>query len=175
MTPDETVTFLLETDVRDKISHLCNRVRRRLSGVLPDAELQHVGSTSIPGSVTKGDLDIQVRVVASDYEDSKEKLARLYNVNVGGFGSDDAISFEDYSTDPPHGVHLTVIDGSCDVQWRFRDTLRASAKLSRAFDELKRGFEGRSMEQYREAKEEFVLRVQASEQYRALQSPQEII
>ena len=69
------------------------------------------------------------------------------------------MSLEDYTSKPSLGVHLTVIDGSADTQWRFRDLLIASAAPRREYDELKRRFDGGSMSQYREAKAVFVDRV----------------
>lgn len=80
-------------------------------------------------------------------------------VRVGGFASADAISFEDSSSEPPLGVHLTVIDGSADIQWRFRDRLLASPALREQYDRLKRRFHGGSMTDYRAAKATFVERV----------------
>jgi GrpB-like predicted nucleotidyltransferase (UPF0157 family) len=118
-----------------------------------------VGSTAIPGSLTKGDLDIQVRVVAPTYPAAKRRLSEIYDVNAGGFVGEDAVSFEDYSGTPSVGIHLTVIGGSGDIQWRFRDLLVASEALRQEYDDLKRQFEGKSMARYREAKERFVTRV----------------
>lgn len=127
--------------------------------MVPGAQIEHVGSTAIPGSITKGDLDVQVRVVASDYRAAEERLRELYDVNVGGFSGNDAISFEDYSDQPHVGVHLTVVGGSADIQWRFRDLLLASEPLRQEYDDLKRRFEGKSMAKYRDSKADFVERV----------------
>src|SRR5262245_40514465 len=126
---DERVNFALEQDFREVVGRLFARVEAQLRALLPGADIQHVGSTAIPGSLTKGDLDVQVRVTSDQYEAAKEALSKLYRLNVGGFASQDATSFEDYSTQPSLGVHLTVIDGSADIQWRFRDLLLASAAL----------------------------------------------
>jgi GrpB-like predicted nucleotidyltransferase (UPF0157 family) len=90
---------------------------------------------------------------------AKQRLSEFYDVNPGGFVADDAVSFEDYKSTPPVGLHLTVIGGSADSQWRFRDLLVASESLRREYDDLKRQFEGKSMARYREAKERFVTRV----------------
>jgi GrpB-like predicted nucleotidyltransferase (UPF0157 family) len=164
----EPVLFVPESAVRDRVSELFDAVHAYLSGLLPEADIQHVGSTAIPGSLTKGDLDIQVRVCSEAFDTARNVLTQHYKVNAGGFVADDAISFEDYGTEPPHGVHLTVVDGSCDIQWRFRDALIASSELAAAYDALKRSFDGESMADYRNAKDEFVLEVQASEPYRRL-------
>jgi GrpB-like predicted nucleotidyltransferase (UPF0157 family) len=156
---EEKVTFAPEQSFREAVDRLFTRVQAQLRAVLPSCDIQHVGSTAIPGSLTKGDLDVQVRVTADEYERAKEALSALYAVNVGGFASSDAISFEDYSSHPSLGIHLTVVDGTADIQWRFRDRLIASAGLRHEYDELKRRFDGGSMAEYREAKAAFVDRV----------------
>jgi GrpB-like predicted nucleotidyltransferase (UPF0157 family) len=156
---EEKVNFAREEDFGEAVGRLFTRVAAQVRALLPGSDVQHVGSTAIPGSLTKGDLDVQVRVTADEYERAKQALSTLYAVNVGGFAANDAISFEDYSSQPSLGVHLTVIDGSADIQWRFRDLLIASPALRQEYDELKRRFDGGSMAEYREAKAAFVDRV----------------
>lgn len=155
---EELVHFRPEQDFRDAIARLFAKVQSELQALCPTADIQHVGSTSIPGSLTKGDLDIQVRVNRSEYQAVKEKLSRLYTVNVGGFASDDAVSFENYSVQPSLGIHVTVIGGSADIQWKFRDLLATSRALREQYDALKRRFEGGAMERYRDAKSDFISR-----------------
>ncbi len=156
---DERVTFAPEQSFREAVGRLFGRLQLRLRALLPDSDIQHVGSTAIPGALTKGDLDVQVRVTADHYEAAKEALSKIYRFNLGGFALADATSFEDYGTQPSLGVHLTVIDGRGDTQWRFRDLLIASPALREEYDELKRQFDGGSMTKYRGAKATFVARV----------------
>ena len=153
---DESVNFAPELAFRESVDRLFARVEAQVRALLPGSDIQHVGSTAIPGSLTKGDLDVQVRVTSDKYDAAKELLSKLYAVNLGGFASRDAISFEDYSSQPSLGVHLTVIDGSADFQWRFRDLLVASTALREEYDQLKRRFHGGSMAKYRDAKATFV-------------------
>jgi len=156
---DERVDFAPEQSFREAVVKLFARVQAQLRALLPDSDIQHVGSTAIPGALTKGDLDVQVRVTADKYAAGKEVLSKLYRVNLGGFASEDATSFEDYSAEPSLGVHLTVIDGRGDIQWRFRDLLTASPTLRAEYDQLKQQFDGGSMTKYRDAKATFVARV----------------
>ena len=155
----ERVYFAPETECREAVERLFAEVAERLRSLLPNAGIQHVGSTAIPGSLTKGDLDVQVRVHESDYAAAKEKLLAVYSINPGGFASDDATSFQSHDSEPSLGVHLTVIGGPADMQWRFRDLLIQSPDLLAEYDRLKRAFHGASMERYREAKSKFVARV----------------
>ncbi|MFA1820177.1 GrpB family protein [Virgibacillus oceani] len=50
---------------------------------IPEADIQHVGSTAIPNSLTKGDLDIQVRVTAEQFPEAVKALSLLYEINEG--------------------------------------------------------------------------------------------
>jgi GrpB-like predicted nucleotidyltransferase (UPF0157 family) len=156
---EERVYFAPEENFRDGVERLFRRVEARLRSLVPNADIQHVGSTAIPGSLTKGDLDVQVRVAAADYAAARARLAEAYAINEGGFAADDATSFEDYSGQPALGVHLTVAGGGGDIQWQFRDLLRASSDLRSEYDRLKERYHGGSMEEYRTAKAVFVTRV----------------
>jgi GrpB-like predicted nucleotidyltransferase (UPF0157 family) len=156
---DDIVFFRHESEFRATVGARLERLRSELAALVPGADVQHVGSTAIPGSLTKGDLDIQVRVARAGYSVAKAVLAKRFAVNEGGFTGDEGISFEDYSDEPSAGIHLTVVGGSADVQSRFRDLLVASAELRRDYDALKRRFHEGSMAEYREAKAAFVARV----------------
>lgn len=155
----ERVHFAAEEDFREAAGQLFARVQARLRVLLPSSDIQHVGSTAVPGSLTKGDLDLQVRVTSDEYPAAREVLAKVYRINKGGFASLDATSFEGETTQPSLGLHLTVIDGSADIQWKFRDLLIASPALREEYDQLKRRFEGEPMAKYREAKTTFIERV----------------
>lgn len=72
---DETVSFLPEERFRARVLQPFEKLRVELEAWVPGADIQHVGSTAILGSLTKGDLDVQVRVVASKYSPAKERLA----------------------------------------------------------------------------------------------------
>lgn len=156
---DERVYFYPEKAVREIVACRFAQAKRELEGLVPDSDIHHVGSTAVPGSLTKGDLDIQIRVNVEQYSLAKERLCQVYSVNEGGFVTTDAISFADYSTEPSVGIHLTVIGGSCDIQYKFRDLLLKSASLRKQYDDFKFQFEGGSMEAYRNAKADFIERV----------------
>jgi len=85
---------------RTKAEALFARLEHRLRALLPTAAIEHVGSTSLPDGLTKGDLDVQVRVRAEDYADACRALASAYEDNPGGF-TDQGRSFKDDTTDPP--------------------------------------------------------------------------
>jgi GrpB-like predicted nucleotidyltransferase (UPF0157 family) len=150
----EPVFFADVIAFKAKADALFASVAARLQSLLPSALVEHVGSTSLPDGLTKGDLDVQVRVRAAYFDEARIALASIYEENPGGF-TDGGRSYKDDATDPPIGLHLTVIDGPSDIQFRQRDILRARADLRAEYDSLKRRFHGRDMDAYRDAKHAF--------------------
>ncbi|CAM3686628.1 hypothetical protein VIAQ111709_07315 [Vibrio aquimaris] len=45
--------------------------------MLPDAVIEHIGSSSIPNAISKGDLDILVGINASELEKAVTRLTTL--------------------------------------------------------------------------------------------------
>ncbi|MFU8647065.1 GrpB family protein [Lysinibacillus sp. RSDA_15] len=129
--------------------------KNKIKMLLPDVDIQHVGSTAIPNSITKGDLDIQVRVYANEFAKAVELLSNLYEINEESIKTDTFRAFKDDTTSPPLGVQLTVIDADFDFLWKFREVLLANKNYREEYDNLKKGYEGKSMDEYREAKDEF--------------------
>jgi GrpB-like predicted nucleotidyltransferase (UPF0157 family) len=148
------VFFAEVASCKAKADLLFASIEAQVASLLPRAQVEHVGSTSLPDGLTKGDLDVQVRVQAGDFEEACRALVRIYEANPGGF-TDDGRSYKDDATDPPLGVHVTVIDGPSDLQFRQRDLLRARPELRAEYDSLKRRFHGGNMDEYREAKDRF--------------------
>ncbi|MEB2279583.1 GrpB family protein [Lysinibacillus xylanilyticus] len=129
--------------------------KNKITGLLPDADIQHVGSSAIPNSLTKGDLDIQVRVNAEQFSNAVVLLSNLYESNDGSVKTDTFRAFKDDTTKPPLGIQLTVIDSEFDFFWKFREVLLANNKYRDAYDKLKKEYEAKSMDAYREAKDIF--------------------
>ena len=77
------MSFVPESEVRESVARLYSRLEKQLGELLPGADIQHVGSTAIPGCMTKGDLDIQVRVPPQTYADgSLPKSTRSMMVDL---------------------------------------------------------------------------------------------
>jgi GrpB-like predicted nucleotidyltransferase (UPF0157 family) len=55
--------------------------RRRIARLVPGAEIVHVGATAVPGALTKGDVDLMVRVSAPAFEAGQRALRSGYTVH----------------------------------------------------------------------------------------------
>lgn len=120
------------------------------------ADIRHIGATAIPGCLTKGDLDIVVRVPAEDFIDAEASLAALLARNAGSMRSNTFSAFEDASALPHLGVQLAVMGGPNDFFHLFVEALRNAPDLVAAYNALKRGHDGSPMHAYRKAKDRFV-------------------
>jgi len=123
---------------------------------LPDAEIHHVGSTAVRGSVTKGDLDVLVRVPQDAFQAAEDVLASIFERNTESTRSADFSAFLDKRTNPELGVQLVAVGGSADTFLAWRSMLETDPDLREKYNELKRAYEGRPMEEYREAKARFI-------------------
>jgi GrpB-like predicted nucleotidyltransferase (UPF0157 family) len=160
------VHFAPEETFRGAVSAAWEREAARLRSLVPGTDLQHVGSTAIPGSLTKGDLDIQVRVQAHAFAAAEAVLAGVYARNEGSDLVPGALaSFVAKSGGMAVGIQLTSVDGPFDTFWRFREALLARADLRERYDALKRAFEGRPMAEYRHAKEAFLDEVRRTDEF----------
>jgi GrpB-like predicted nucleotidyltransferase (UPF0157 family) len=153
-----------ESELRESIAtaYACHRARIR--AVLPGAEVEHVGSTSIPGALTKGDLDLLVRVDAAGFAPAVAALRALYAVHQPENWTASYASFADPAADdPPVGVQL-VVGGSADdaLFGPFRRAMIADPALLAAYNELKRRHDGGDYATYTDAKAAFIARVMPS-------------
>ncbi|MFA5898514.1 MAG: GrpB family protein [Hyphomicrobium sp.] len=154
---------LVDTETaRQKAQRLFDCVRNRLVPLLPaDADILHIGATAVSGCLTKGDLDIVIRVPGEGFPQADALLARHFARNDGSIRTDSFSAFEDASTDPHLGIQLTVVSGPHDFFHLFVEALRRSPDLVSEYNALKRQHEGDDMINYRAAKDAFVERVLA--------------
>jgi GrpB-like predicted nucleotidyltransferase (UPF0157 family) len=142
-------------------SLLCEERHRVLSltkDVIPVASVMEVGSTAVEGVIGKEDIDILVRVPRELFGEARSTLDRRFKRNAYQMSNEE---YQGYLIESPLDVaiQLTVTGGKFDRFERFVDLLRSNAALRTAYNDLKRAWNGRPMDQYRSAKAEFIERV----------------
>ncbi len=158
-TNEEPIALVREEEIRKRVGAIFARRRAELEEMLPGARVEHVGSTAVPGSLTKGDLDICVIVEGAEFEPASRTLAERFQIHQPENWSPTLASF----TAPPEdgidvGVQLVPAGGPDErafVGWR--DRLRADPELRTRYDELKRRHRADGMDAYRAAKERLIL------------------
>jgi GrpB-like predicted nucleotidyltransferase (UPF0157 family) len=147
-----------EEELRVAVAAAFETHRARISALLPDAEIEHVGSTSIPGALTKGDLDLLVRVEVTEFEMAVQAVRAMYAVHQPENWTPTYASFVDpAASDLPVGVQVAV-RGSADDRLfgPFREAMIADPALLAAYNRLKLDLDGEDYEHYTEAKGAFV-------------------
>ena len=135
--------------------------RTRLRARLPEAEIEHVGSTSIPGALTKGDLDLLARVDAAEFDAAVRTVRGMYDVHQPENWTPTYASFVDpAAVDPPVGVQVAVRGSDDDLLFGpFREAMIADPALLDAYNRLKLERDGEDYARYTEAKGAFVEQV----------------
>ncbi|ANP78843.1 hypothetical protein A134_21120 [Vibrio crassostreae 9CS106] len=137
------------------------RYERDIKKLILNARVEHVGASSIPSAVSKGDLDIFVGIESSELEYAIEQLTTLgFNEKLDTLRTPELCMLESTSG---HDVALQVVANGSDFECflRFRDKLRADPELVEQYNTLKMSCEDWSQEEYREKKSAFIEHVLA--------------
>ena len=144
---------------------LADQACQQVRGVGGDllADVQHIGSTAIPGLPAKPILDLTAAVTALDaIPELIEKLTGLGYIYRGSGESSGGHLFVWESSPDVRTIHLHVV-AIDDIQWnndlRFRDLLRHDAEIRKQYAELKRELAARfqnDRKSYRDSKHSFI-------------------
>lgn len=142
--------------------------RSVLAALLPAADIEHVGATAVPGALTKGDVDLLVRVSRREFPEAVSILRQRYLVHQPHNWTATLASFKaPGASEPPVGVQLVVAGSDADGLFApFRDALIDDPALLDEYNELKLSLDGLDYRTYTERKGAFVEKVlrEASEQ-----------
>lgn len=130
------------------------RLAEQIAAVLPGVEVHHIGATAIPGALTKGDLDVVLRV---DHEQFQAAVAALrtrfdvrqpenWDATFASFGTDTAF-------DLPVGVQLVIKDSEADFFLTTRDYLIAHPSALADYNQAKRDHANQGANAYWAAKD----------------------
>jgi GrpB-like predicted nucleotidyltransferase (UPF0157 family) len=153
-----TISFRPSAEFRAGAERAVALHSAEIDRLLPGAEIEHVGSTSIPGALTRGDVDLLVRVPAERFEEAVERLRGRYAVHQPENWSPTFASFAEPGGDV--GIQL-AIEGSHDATMfeRLYALFRDRPELLEDYNELKRRHEGGDSEAYWREKQEFIERL----------------
>lgn len=152
----ETVSFVNSDDIRAQIDAVYKEVSIRIRKLLGEIRIEHIGSTAILSSLTKGDLDVLCIVPDEKYEAVKSILAQHFSANLGTSEMQGFASFEcdDYQV----SIGIQLINNTATqppfLQWR--EILLTDDEIRQEYDELKRKFNNKLMSDYRNAKEKLI-------------------
>lgn len=141
---------------------LFKHFKRGINRLLPKARVEHIGSSSIPNAISKGDLDIYIGVDAADLENAVLKLKILgFKEKTNTLRTTELCMLESTSQD----VALQVVANGSDFEnfLTFRDRLCCHPDLVKQYNLLKKSCEGMTHQDYRNKKSEFIQQVLADQ------------
>ncbi len=145
--------FVNSNDILDVAWKAFEKEKQFLLNLIPNADIQHIGSTAVPGALTKGDLDIQVRVNKDTFEEATEKLKLRYKASHPEIWRDGFASFQNYENpEIPIGIQLTIKGSVYDDFYKMRDLFIKDTELLKSYNAMKRSFEGKPEADYKKAK-----------------------
>jgi GrpB-like predicted nucleotidyltransferase (UPF0157 family) len=137
------------------------RIFRLLRSAVSFADVIEVGSSAVEGVIGKQDIDFLVRVPRDRFAEARGILDQHFERDALQLANDE---FQGYRIASPIDVsaQLTIAGGRYDVFEPFLIRLRSDPAVRNAYNELKRNWNGRAMDEYRAAKGEFIASVLAS-------------
>ena len=150
--------FRPESEIRSAIAAAMAEHRAAILSALPDVEVEHIGSTAVPGAWTKGDLDLLVRVSRDQFYEAVAALRTRYEINQPENWTAEFASFKEaQSSTVGVGVQLVLFGGIDDELFReWRERLLADPELLESYNNFKLSHADATSEAYIEAKGKFI-------------------
>lgn len=116
----------------------CRQVRRQLAGLGIEGEVELTGGASVPGALTKGDIDLHLRVPPGSFEAAVARLRTEYPTASPSAWAATLAVFEVPSTRPT-GLAVTPVGSEHDLRFsRAWHRLRTDPALLEEYNALKR-------------------------------------
>jgi GrpB-like predicted nucleotidyltransferase (UPF0157 family) len=110
------VTLRPAGEIRERALAILATERERLRSLLPPHELRLTGGSSVPNALTKGDVDLHLRVEELDFPASVTVLRRLYLVVHPHIWTGTLATFS-VPAPLPTGLAVTPIGSEHDVRF----------------------------------------------------------
>ncbi|WP_396586357.1 GrpB family protein [Bermanella sp. R86510] len=151
--------FYKADEYQASCEYLYRKYEVEIAALLPNARIEHIGASSIPNAISKGDLDIFVGVNGNELEKAVKLLFTLgFNEKSNTLRTPELCMLENSSGEDV--AFQVVSNGSeFDSFVEFRDKLRDSPGLVQQYNELKVSCTGWSPEKYRRKKSAFIERI----------------
>ena len=121
-----------------QVERLLAQLAPQLRGLLPGADIEHIGATAISGAITKGDVDVTVRVNPAEFRAAADTLAAHFAIKQRENWTADFASFgDDTGFELPVGVQLVARDSEADQFVFLRDYFIANPEALADYNRLK--------------------------------------
>jgi GrpB-like predicted nucleotidyltransferase (UPF0157 family) len=157
------VTLTPVDQLQEAVEAVLARALPYLGVLLPYAELHHIGATAISGALSKGDVDVLVRVSSEDFKLAVDTLKQHFALKQPDHWSAEFASFgndEGYAL--PLGIQVVVESSGMDFFLFLRDYFKAGPDAVEEYNALKIAHADEGEEAYWQAKDTFLAEILAS-------------
>ena len=152
--------FLQPSQYQPGVSRLYEKIASEVRLLLPDSRVEHIGASSIPGAISKGDLDVFVGVDKERIEYAISQFERIgYRVKTNTLRNESLCMLEIDIHEYPVALQIVANGSEFEMFLTFRDVVRNSGELLREYNQMKHLCEGTSERCYRLKKGEFIEKV----------------
>ena len=159
--PDD-VPLVDVTDVVTAADAMVEAFGLGVSRLLPDAEVHHIGATALPTGLTKGDVDVNIRIDSDRFAWAVDVLRRHHEPAQEHNWTPTYASFKADSDRLPLGIQLTVIGSPDDFLLAARDTMLTRPAILDEYNECKRRAAALGPDAYWAAKDMFLRALRSS-------------
>jgi GrpB-like predicted nucleotidyltransferase (UPF0157 family) len=147
------LSFSPEPVLRDVIELRRRLAFAELATLLPEARLEHVGSSAVPGGWTNGVVDILVRVDKKGFAAAQGALGKRFAADGNGKAKDGLGLFRD--VEGGLRVYLAVAGSEHDDLVEKRELMRGHPLLRERYDAVRRRHNRGDEASYQVAKDRF--------------------
>ena len=147
----------LSSDIQSQINETFLWLESSIKVLLPDATIEHVGSSAIPGALTKGDVDVMVQVEAAQFASARSALDSRFSYNPEMPPEDEFVSYSGEYQGMDFGIQLVSGNDDQFGFLRWREALKADSELLTKYNRAKQSRADSDMEAYRAAKSALIL------------------
>jgi GrpB-like predicted nucleotidyltransferase (UPF0157 family) len=149
-------------DLLPQVECILDRLSGQIRSLLPNAELYHIGATAIPGALTKGDVDVLLRVSPDRFAATVDALLPHFQIKQQVNWSAEFASFgDDTGYELPVGIQVVATGSELDFLLFLRDYLIANREALEEYNRLKL-VHSADAELYWQAKNDFFARILAT-------------
>ena len=146
--------FLQPNEYQPQAERLYEDLKVRLSFAIPYSEIEHIGSSAIAGAISKGDLDVLVRVSKEQFADAITAIESLgFSIKVGTLKTESLHIFQG-----SNNTAIQLIERGSEFEdfIKFRDRMNADSSLVEKYNRLKIICTGKPDYEYRALKSKFI-------------------
>jgi GrpB-like predicted nucleotidyltransferase (UPF0157 family) len=146
-------------ELADTAKAIVAELETSLRELVPAGQIEHIGATAMPHGLTKGDVDVNIRVLQDDFPRTLETLRSHFPVAQPQNWTESYASFSDPSRALPVGLQVTVLGSPDDFLVPLRDLMRRDAELRHEYDRVKRDAAHLGPDGYWKAKDAFLTEI----------------